>query len=102
LDLTTASSEAEAFAIACELVPEVAVVIFDHCTRADWFALCAQLKADTRTRSLSVLLGSAGLNEIHIHRATELGVLAMALPFGQMAKLTAAVRGILSVEKSPP
>jgi DNA-binding NarL/FixJ family response regulator len=99
LDVTTASDDEAAFAIACELVPELAVVIFDHRTRADRFALCEQLKGDVRTRSLSVLLGSPDLDEADIHRATELGVLAMALTHGHATKLSAAVRGILSVEE---
>jgi hypothetical protein len=47
-------------------------------------------------------VGSADLNETDVHRATEQAVLAMALPFGERVKLSAAVRGILSVEESSP
>ena len=102
LTLITAANDEEAFATACERAPELAVVIFDSATRAQRFAFCERLKSDPRTRSLAVLLGSADLDESDVRRATDLAVLATALPPGQGAKLLAAIWGILSVDNSSP
>jgi DNA-binding NarL/FixJ family response regulator len=100
-DVIATSNEDEAFMAASQLGEGIVVVTFDDTSRPHRFAFCERMKGHPQTEAVPVLIGSADLTDADIHRATELAVLAMALPRHEGTKLAAAVGGIVAVQRFP-
>jgi CheY-like chemotaxis protein len=93
---------AEAFDAVLARAPHVIVASFDSALRASRFALCEQLQADERTRSIPLVLTAAALDRDDIEQATSVGVLALALPPSNEAKLVSAIQGVLAAHRKRP
>jgi DNA-binding NarL/FixJ family response regulator len=100
-DVIATSDEDEAFMAACQLGEGIVVITFDDTSRTRRFAFCERMKGHPQTHAVAVLVGSADLTDADVHRATELAVLAMALPRHEGTKLAAAVGGIVAVQRFP-
>src|SRR5688572_530547 len=62
----------EALASATDRPPRIIVASFDSHTREDRFVLCLRLKAHPHLRSVPVLLTSPNIDDVDLHRATDL------------------------------
>jgi CheY-like chemotaxis protein len=82
------------------LIPQLIVASYDHLTSNPCLTFCEQLKADSRTREVPVLLTSHDFNREDVRRATETKALVLSLtsPLDDV-KLTSAVRGVLAVSE---
>src|SRR5215831_11507948 len=83
-------------------VPKILIARLDARTRDDHLGLCRHIKSDTRTKHISILLATDAISGDDVRLATDLGVLVLALPPDNGAKLVAAVQGILAGQRSKP
>ena len=80
-----------------EVTPQIVIVSFDPHTHDECLAFCERLKADSRTRAIPMLLTSETADGADLQRAMDMKVLGIAIGPHDEAKITGAVRGVLSV-----
>ena len=77
-------------------VPSLLIASFDERTHDDCIALCLHVKTDPRTRAVPIILASPSVDEGDVRRATDISVLAVAVPPNDGTKLASAVKGVLA------
>jgi PleD family two-component response regulator len=80
-----------------EVSPQIVIVSFEPRTHDECLALCEQLRGDSRTEAIPILLTSETLDGDDLQRATDMRVLGVAVGPQDQAKITGAVRGVLAV-----
>ena len=80
-----------------EITPQIVIASFDPRTHDECFAFCERLKADTRRKTIPILLTSAIINGEDLQRATDMSVLGLTVGPHDGAKMLAAVKGVLAV-----
>jgi DNA-binding response OmpR family regulator len=88
-----------AFELVNTLTPRLIVVSFDPGTRDGCVAFCEQLRSDSGTRAIPILLTSAALDGDDLRRATDISVLGLTIGPCDGSKLASAVRAVLAVSE---
>ena len=70
--------------------------------RNDRLSFCRQIKGEPRTRPIPILLMTESLMEHDVELATDPGVLVLTMAPNDVAKLVAAVNGVLAAQRAEP
>lgn len=102
LDVTEVGDSQAALDAAKAIQPRVIVATFDSRTRDDRLSFCREIKADSRTKGIPIVLTSADVTDEDAELATDPGVLVLTLVQPDSSKLVAAVEGVLAAERAEP
>jgi CheY-like chemotaxis protein len=80
-----------------EVTPQLVVASFNGQTHDECLAFCERLKADSRTRTIPIVLTSETINGDDLRRATDIGVLGLSVGQQDGSKMISAVQGVLAV-----
>jgi len=82
--------------------PTVIVADLNSRLRDDRLSLCREIKDNPSTKSIPVLLTTAGMKDDDAALATDPGVLVLTLAQHDGAKLLAALNGVLAAQRAEP
>lgn len=102
LDVTEVGDSQAALGAAKAIRPRVIIAGFDSQTRDDRLTFCREIKADSHTKSIPILLTSTDVTDDDVELATDQGVLVLTVMQLDSSKLVAAVKGVLGAGRAEP
>jgi CheY-like chemotaxis protein len=84
------------------VLPSVVVAALNPRTRDDHLAVCREIRSDSRTRQIPILLTTERMTEQDVALATDPGALVLTATQQDGAKLVAAVHGVVAVQRAEP